>query len=362
MTRSVLISFIIALAVAAWVYSGQWGENPEAGATNTSVLDTRAARQSLPVLVQIERVVAVERGREIILRGRTEAKRSVDLRAETSGRVVEILVRKGAIVRRGDVIVRLAMDDREARLAEAVARVHQRQLEFDASRRLNERGVRSATKLAEAAAERDKALAYQAQVELDIRNTEVVAPFAGVLEERPVEVGDVLTRGSVVARIVDQDPFLVVGQISEREVQRIRVGDPGVATLVTGETVEGRVSFIATTAESQTRTFRVELEVPNPGGRLRDGLTSEISIPIDRQLAHLLSPAALTLNDEGVLGVRIVLPGNTVRFVPVKIIDDTADGIWLSGLPSVADLITVGHEFVRDGDRVRTSSEPEPTS
>ncbi|MCH8188922.1 MAG: hypothetical protein IIB66_09540, partial [Proteobacteria bacterium] len=79
-------------------------------------------------------------------------------------------------------------------------------------------------------------------------------------------------------------------------------------------------------------------------------------------LAHLLSPAALTLNDEGVLGVRIVVPGNTVRFVPVKIIDDTADGIWLSGLPSVADLITVGHEFVRDGDRVRTSSGPEPTS
>ena len=362
MTRSVLISFIISLAIAAWMYSGQLGEDPEAGATNTSVLDTRAARQSLPVLVQIERVVAVERGREIILRGRTEAKRSVDLRAETSGRVVEILVRKGAIVRRGDVIVRLAMDDREARLAEAVARVHQRQLEFDASRRLNERGVRSATKLAEAAAERDKALAYQAQVEIDIRNTEVVAPFAGVLEERPVEVGDVLTRGSVVARIVDQDPFLVVGQVSEREVQRIRVGDPGVATLVTGETVEGRVSFIATTAEPQTRTFRVELEVPNPGGRLRDGLTSEISIPIDRQLAHLLSPAALTLNDEGVLGVRIVVPGNTVRFVPVKIIDDTADGIWLSGLPSVADLITVGQEFVRDGDRVRTSSGPEPAS
>lgn len=362
MTRSVLISFIIALAVAAWVYSGQLGENTEAGAANTSVLDTRAARQRLPVLVRTERVVAVERGREVTVRGRTEAKRSVDLRAETSGRVVEILVRKGALVAQGEVIVRIDMDDREARLAEAVARVHQRQLEFDASRRLNERGVRSATKLAEAAAERDKALAYQAQVEIDIGNTEVVAPFAGVLETRPVEVGDVLTRGSVVAHIVDQDPFLVVGHVSERDVQRIRVGDPGVARLVNGETIHGRVSFIATTAESQTRTFRVELEVPNPGGRLRDGLTSEISIPIERQLAHLLSSAALTLNDEGVLGVRIVVPENTVRFVPVKIIDDTAEGMWLSGLPEVADLITVGQEFVRDGDRVRTSSEPEPTS
>ncbi len=362
MTRSVLISCIIALALAAWMYSGQLGEDPEAGATNTSVLDTKAARQSLPVLVRTERVVAVERGREVTVRGRTEAKRSVDLRAETSGRVVEILVKKGAVVRQGDVIVRIAMDDREARLAKAVARVRQRELEFNASQRLNERGFRSATKMAEAAAEFDEALAYQAQVEIDISNTKVAAPFAGVVEARPVEVGDVLTKGSVVARIVDQDPFLVVGQVSERDVQRIRVGDPGVATLVSGDTVQGRVSFIATTAEAQTRSFRVELEVPNPGGRLRDGLTSEISIPIERQLAHLLSPAALTLNDKGVLGVRIVVPENTVRFVPVKIIGDTADGIWLSGLPRVADLITVGQEFVSDSDRVRTSSEPEPTS
>ena len=362
MTRSVIFSFIIALAVAGWVFSGQLGDDPEAGATNTSVLDTRAARQILAVLVRTERVVAEERVREVILHGRTEAKRSVDLRAETGGRVVAVLVRKGAVVGRGDVVVRIDMDDREARLAEAVARVRQRELEFNASQRLNERGHRSSTKVAEAAAELDRALAYQIQVEIDISKTEVAAPFAGIIEARPVEVGDVLTKGSVVARVVDQDPFLVVGQVSERDVQRISVGDPGLATLVSGVEIEGRVTFIATTAEPETRTFRVELEVPNIDGRLRDGLTSEISIPVDRQLAHLLSPAALTLNDDGVLGVRIVVSGNIVRFVPVNIIDDTADGIWLSGIPRVADLITVGQEFVRDGDRVRTSSEAEPTS
>lgn len=358
MTRSVVFSIIIALAVAAWVFSGQLGDNPQAGASNTSVLDKEAARQSLPVLVRTERMVAVERGRNVILRGRTEAKRSVDLRAETNGRIVEVMLRKGALVQKGQVIVRIALADREARLAEAVGRVRQRELEFNAAQQLNERGYRSATKMAEAAAELDRALAYQTQVEIDIGNTEVVAPFAGILETRPVEVGDVLTAGSVVARIVDQDPFLVVGQVSERDVQRIRVGDAGVATLVSGQAVEGRVSYIATTAEPQTRTFRVELEVPNADGALRDGLTSDISIPVDRQLAHLLSPAALTLNDEGALGVRIVVPGNTVRFVPVNIIDDTADGIWLSGIPQVADVITVGQEFVRDGDRVRTSAEP----
>ncbi len=360
MTRSVITSLLIALAVAAWVFSGRLGEDPEAGAANTSVLETNAARQALPVLVRTRHVIAEERGREVTLRGRTEAKRSVDVKAETRGRVVEIFVRKGAHVKRGDLIARIAMEDREARLAEAEARVRQRELEFNAAQRLNERGFRSATKMAEAAAELDEALAYQTKVEIEISNTSLRAPFAGVVESRPVEVGDVLSIGSVVAQIVDQDPFLVVGQVSERDVQRIRLGDPGRAELVGGQTVEGNVSFIATSANPQTRTFRVELEVSNKDGLLRDGLTSEIRIPVDRQPAHLLSSSALTLNDEGVLGVRIVVPEDTVRFYPVEIIDDTSAGIWITGLPRVTDVITVGQEFVRDGDIVRTAAEEEP--
>jgi len=362
MRRSVITSLLIALAVAAWVLSGRLGQDPEAGAANTSVLETNAARQSLPVLVRTRHVVAEERGREVILHGRTEAKRSVDVKAETSGRIVEIFVRKGAVVQRGTRIARIALEDREARLAEAEGRVHQRELEFNAAQQLAERGFRSATKMAEAAAELDKALAYQTQVEIDIGNTELRAPFAGVVESRPVEVGDVLSTGSIVARIVDQDPFLVVGQVSERDVQRIGLGDPGRAELVGGQIVDGRVSFIATTANPQTRTFRVELEVSNKDRTLRDGLTSEIRIPVDRQPAHLISSAALTLNDKGALGVRIVVPEDTVRFVPVEIIDDTPAGIWIIGLPNAVDVITVGQEFVRDGDIVRTAVEEEPAS
>ena len=161
-----------------------------------------------------------------------------------------------------------------------------------------------------------------------------------------------------MANIVDRDPFLVVGQVSERDVHRIKLGDLGRAELVNGDTVEGAVSFISTTADPQTRTFRVELEVPNRDGKLRGGLTSEIRIPVERQLAQVVSPAVLTLNDEGVMGVRTVDEDHIVRFMPVDIIGDDADGVWLSGLPAMVQVITVGQEFVRDGDRVRVSSEP----
>jgi multidrug efflux system membrane fusion protein len=250
------------------------------------------------------------------------------------------------------------MEDREARLAEAIARVRQRELEFSAAQQLNERGFRSRTKMAESAADLDKAIAYQAQVELAIANTLVLAPFAGVVDDRPVEIGDVLTKGSVVARIVDRDPFLVVGQVSERDVNRIKLGDLGRAEMIGGGTVSGKVTFIATTADPRTRTFRVELEVRNRDGSLRDGLTAEIRIPVERQMAQIVSPAILTLNDDGVLGVRTVDGEDIVRFVAVDILGNGEGGVWLSGLPPTVQVITVGQEFVRDGDRVRVSAEP----
>ena len=358
MIKSIVTSLIIAAAVGAWVLSGQFGEETADAAADGAqqALGNTGAKEL--VHVRIRELAATERTREVVLRGRTEAMRRVAVKAETSGRVVEVLVERGAIVNAGDVLVRVAIDDREAKLAEAIARVRQRELEYSAAQRLNERGFRSRTKMAESAAELDKAAAYQAQIELDITNTQVLAPFTGVLEDRPAEIGDVLSKGSVVANIVDRDPFLVVGQVSERDVHRIKLGDLGRAELVNGDTVEGAVSFISTTADPQTRTFRVELEVPNRDGKLRDGLTSEIRIPVERQLAQVVSPAVLTLNDEGVMGVRTVDEDHIVRFMPVDIIGDDADGVWLSGLPAMVQVITVGQEFVRDGDRVRVSSEP----
>ncbi|HJN04505.1 MAG TPA: efflux RND transporter periplasmic adaptor subunit, partial [Alphaproteobacteria bacterium] len=209
MIRSVLISLLLALAVAAWIFSGTFGADPRADAANTPTAEN-ASLKIEPVLVRTRSMTAEHHVRDVVLRGRTEAKRWVDVQAETGGRLVSILVQKGDSVREGQVLVRIDMDDREARLAEALARVNQRQLEYDAAEQLNERGYRSDTKLAAAAAELDRAIASQTQVEIDIANTEIRAPFAGRVEERNAELGYVVGAGSTVARIVDQDPYLLV--------------------------------------------------------------------------------------------------------------------------------------------------------
>ena len=179
------------------------------------------------------------------------------------------------------------------------------------------------------------------------------APFDGYIEERNAEVGDFVKDGNPIATIVESDPLLITGQISELQVGNISVGGEGSAKLVTGETVTGKIKFIGSMADPETRTFRVELEVPNEGYKLRSGVTAEITFKTNSVEAHFLSPGYLTLNDSGVLGLRAVGDDDIVKFYPVKILADTPDGIWVQGLPETVRLIVVGQDFVRDGDKVQ---------
>jgi len=89
--------------------------------------------------------------------------------------------------------------------------------------------------------------------------------------------------------------------------------------------------------------------IPNPDGAIRDGQTVEIAISAEGQSAHLLPMSALTLDDDGNAGVRLVDEASTAKFAPVAILRDTIDGIWVAGLPKTADIIVVGQEYVIDG-------------
>ena len=277
----------------------------------------------------------------------------MELKVETAGRVIEIAAQRGARVDAGDLLVRLARDDRDARLDEALALVNQREVEYFAAQALAEKGFRAETQLAEAMALLEAARAALVAVEDDIAKTTIEAPFAGVLEARFVELGSTLQAGDAIGRLVDLDPLWVVGNVTEREVAGLREGETAWARLVTGGDLEGRVVQIATVADPETRTFEVTLEVANPGLRQRDGLTGEIHLPGTLGQAHLVSRAVLVLNDEGVIGIRAVDDSDTVRFHGAEIAGDGPEGVWLTGLPEILRLITVGQDFVKAGQSVR---------
>jgi multidrug efflux system membrane fusion protein len=365
--RSYIIAGVIFMVLVAYVASGAFSADPAAKPDNTTVKAGAAAGTAAGAKpdgkptgvqsVQVRTLKAETRRQDHVIRGQTEALRKVIVRAETAGKVAAIRADRGASVKAGDTICELAVDERLAMLKQARAVMKQRKLEYDASRQLNEKGFRSETALAGDQAEYEAAVAQAERMEKQLDDTRIRAPFEGVVDARMADVGDYLAPGQPCAMVVDQDPFLVIGQASERDVGAIDKGSSGWASLVTGERVEGKVRFVAKSADAATRTFRVELEIPNPGGKIRDGVTAEMHISGEEIPAHRISPAILALDDKGNLGVRVVDAARRVKFVPVTMVEDTPKGVWVAGLPETATVITVGQEYVAEGQQVTYTEE-----
>ncbi|MBM3600774.1 MAG: efflux RND transporter periplasmic adaptor subunit [Alphaproteobacteria bacterium] len=345
------IAVVISAGVVLWVLSGQIGTRNVQDGRATPPATERP--QAPPPLVRVLWLDAEPRQNVLVLHGHTEAVRRVDLRIETPGRVAAIGADKGALVAKGDVVLRLATEDREARLAEARALVRQRQIEADVSRQLHQRGHRADTQVAATDAALEAARAQLARMDVELARTVLRAPFAGVIDRRPAEIGAYLKEGDLVATLVDLDPLLIVVHASERDVGKLEIGQRGIAKLVDGATVEGQVRYIAVAGESATRTFRVEFAIANPQRRQVDGATAQLHLPLELGRAHRLSPATLTLAEDGIVGVKTVGSDQRVEFHAVKILGQGADGIWVSGLPDRVRLITVGQEFVKPGQLVK---------
>jgi len=376
--RSVYIAIIIALVAAGWLGSGilrseiseaigsdlaaatpdDAATAPVSEAPVATKTSQTTAHEKHALAVQSQTYRAEDRSVDIILRGRTDSVRTVQLMAETSGTIVKLMKGKGDRVKPGDRIAQLSLQDREARRLEAVALVKQREIERNAAVKLTQKGYKSETAAAAAEAQLDAAKAALKRIEVEISQLVIRAPFEGTISARHVQLGAFVGIGDPVVTIVDQDPILIVGNISEREVGSIAVGSQASATLIGGREVSGKVRFISPTADAATRTFRVEIEAPNPDGAIRDGITAEIRLATGSAPAHRLSPAVLTLDDRGVLGVRTIGPGEIVRFMPVSILAEGSDGVWVSGLPETVEVITVGQEYVKDGERVRVVVAP----
>ena len=198
----------------------------------------------------------------------------------------------------------------------------------------------------------ESAEAAVASASREIERLTITAPFGGLLESDTAELGSLLQPGSLCATVIQLDPIRVVGFVPETEVGRVELGAPAAARLTTGQEVTGTVAFLSRSADPQTRTFRVEINVPNPDLEIRDGQTAEIVIGAEGAKAHLVPQSALTLNDDGTLGVRTVDEDGIVGFSEIEILRDTTEGVWLSGLPEKANIITIGQEYVVQGVKV----------
>ena len=378
MKKSLIIAALVAVGVTGWIVSGQFGadgivtkllagngaqHSVEMQIASTPAADIAAAKpadQDVALTqVRVREIFAEEWVNELVLSGRTEAERIVELRTETTGRVIKRGVAKGDRVEKGTVLLQLAMNDRQARLNQAKATLAHAELAFEAATKLSKKAFRSVVQVAQAKATLESAKSTLATIRIDVNKTVLRAPFAGIVDELPLEIGDYATLGTIAAKVIDLDPILVVGDVAERDVTRVKIGAAADVRLVNGEMMKGEVRYISRLGASATRTFRVEVALANPNAMLAEGLTAELRLQVGRTQAHRVSPAVLTLSDKGVIGIKALGDGDTVVFHPVSIIADTEDGIWLAGLPEHVTLISVGQEFVRVGQRVIAISEGE---
>ena len=186
---------------------------------------------------------------------------------------------------------------------------------------------------------------------VELNRTEVKAPFRGYVE-RIIKPGNFINRGEVCAVIIELDPVTFVAEVPEAEIKNIVKGQNVSIMLVTGEIISSKLSFVSKSATPSTRSFRVEAEVRNPKGLIRDGITGTLEISTNKILANRISPSILLLSDSGTLGIRIVNSENIVEFRPIKILEDTQDGLWVQGIPNASNLIVRGQGFVEDGQKV----------
>lgn len=361
---SYIAAFVLVLVVVMRLAFGPFGDSllaDKAGSTTpqqqSGLITTKPPAQinkkDSVIPVRVEDFEAQQYQPSLVFRGQTEAKRKVTLKTETSGAIVELPVEKGTLVVQGATVVRLEDNNKPALLEEARALLAQRELEYEAASKLTRDGYTPEVTLAESKANLESAKANLAQRELDLSHTAIKAPFTAFLDELPAEKGDFLSVGDSIAELVDLSSILISAQVNEKLVSQIKVGDEVEVALSTGQEARGRIIYISAQAEANTRTFRVEAEAPNPDFAIVDGLTAEMTVHLAPESAHLLSPALLTIDDTGEVGVYAMDANSIAHFLPVTIIDSTTNGIWVTGVPEQVKLIVVGQEFITEGQKLK---------
>ena len=350
MKSSKYIAAGISVVALIWILTGIFFSG-SGGNDKGSVAGTSSTTKDAEV--RVRDIVAQPYANDIVVTGRTNASRTVEIKAKTKGQIQVLLKEKGARVEELEVIARIELSDREAKVIEAKQRFVQRQIEYDAAKSLEDEGFNSKVTLTRSLADLETARAELTKAIIAQENTNVKVPFKGLIYDQVIEVGDYVSVSDTMFTIVDMDPIELVVFISERNISNIRLGQEASAGFYNGDTVKGNVSYIAPVADPTTRTFRVEISTPNPDYSIKDGLTAKVRISTERKKAHKISPSVLSLNDVGQIGVKVVGAQNKVQFVPVTILSDTSDHMWILGLPDNVRLITVGQDFVSHGQTVR---------
>lgn len=348
-----LAALVVLVGFAGWVASGEFSSVGSAQVEGEQ--KPAEAQQAEPALRTVAVVTPprVMHARVIRISGQTEADKRVTLATRVMGVIESLPVKQGERVERGDLVLRLDAADKEAAVRMAESVVAQRQAEADAAQQLVAGGNAPKLQADQARAALATAKSQLEGAKSELAQYEIYAPFNGLVDRVPVQRGSTILAGAEVATLINLDPLLAVGEVSERDLRYLSLGDSADVRLVNGETVKGSLRYISRDASSATRTFRIEVAIPNEDKRLPAGMTAEIELLGESTEAVILPRSVVTLSQAGDLGIRAVDVDNRVVFFPIDLVDDTPTGLVLAGIPSDARIIVAGQDLVTEGDEVK---------
>ncbi|UZE95302.1 efflux RND transporter periplasmic adaptor subunit [Alkalimarinus alittae] len=346
MNRSIIIAIVLTVVSVGWVLSGS------SATTEPDLAATTGQASPEKFKVKVKTIVAETVTNSLYLQGQIEAAREIEIRAEVQGVVTQLGRDKGSRLKKGERIVELDVSDRLAQLKKAKAELEVKKSERNAGAQLQKKNMLSINQQQKNVANVLAAEAAVKEIEVEIDKTSVKAPFDTVLNDRYVEVGDYVSPGDSLAYLVDDSTILITADVPQQYIADIIIGQTVNATLLDGRMLEGTVSFISSSADANTRTFRVEAKAENVTNILRFGQSARVTVETGEQKAHKLTGSLLDLNSDGLLQVKGVDTQHRVITQTVDIIRSERDGIWLQGLPETFKIITAGQGFVTEGDEV----------
>jgi multidrug efflux system membrane fusion protein len=351
-----ILSLIVLLAAALWVATGHFAsvgsETVETAQGEAPAAEPAATAETPKRTVAVVAADVADYARLIRISGVTKADKLAVLAARSNGVVQELGAAQGDAVDRGATVLLLEGEDVRAGVKAAEDQLAQAAEQLKVGEALNAKGSLPETQVTARRAAKTSAEGALAQAQAAADRLSLTAPFAGTIDAVNVEIGEWVQQGTPIATLISLDPIVIKAEVAEVDVAHVTVGAKALVRLVSGVEMEGTVRHLARKASDKTRTFALEVALPNPDGAIPSGMTAEVRLTAATQPALTVPRSVLTLNDAGQVGLRVVGDGDIAAFLPVQLIDDTEGGFVVAGVPKGARVIVAGQDLVRDGDAV----------
>lgn len=283
-----------------------------------------------------------------------------------SQRIIEIRANVGDVVKRGQILARIAPEtvdsefaETRAGVAEAEAALAEARTHLERTRQLKDKGFFSAQQLTQAQAAAESALARleaakarQQTAGLRKSKAEILAPDGGIISARSATVGATVQPGQELFRLIRGGRLEWRAEVAAADLSRLRVGVAATVIAPGGGRLQGKVRALAPTVDSRSHTALVYVDLPADAATgLSAGMYARGEFDLGAKPALVVPQSALLLREGFAYVFR--LEGDKVQQLKVTPGRRIGDGVEVAGLDPTSRVVAAGVGFIADGDAVR---------